>query len=139
AWGDANGNEIGDECNNIYGPPLGATQATNPSGGGTKYNQLMDPGDTAYVQHAGAGASVNKVTVTVSPSSLPNDGKSTAQVTVTVTDPTGAPVPGDQVTMISSPVQSSQLSCGGFTPVSGGTNAQGVMTTSYTASTDNVT
>ena len=152
AWGDTNGNEIGDECNNIYGTPLGATQATNSNGDGASYNQSMGAGDTFYVQeeysntagaciqHAGQAAPPsNKVTVSLSPTSLPADGRSTSTVTVTVTDPSGAPLANDAVTLVSSPAQSSQLSCGAFSPPSATTNAQGVLTSTYTATTDNVT
>lgn len=53
-WNDSTGNEIGDECNQIYGKPLGSTDPNNP--GATAYNQVIN-GHKYYVQEEYSNAS----------------------------------------------------------------------------------
>lgn len=149
-WGDAKGNEIGDECNSIYGAPLGSTSATNPAGGGTSYNQAIGTGQYysqeeysnaagACVQAEGASAAkLDQVTVTLSPASVPADGKSTSTVVATVTDASGNPVANDAVTFNTSAVKAVLGSCGGISPAQVMTTAQGTASATYTATTANV-
>ena len=49
-----------------------------------------------------ADVPATKVALTVAPSLVPGDGKTTATVTATVTDSVGDPIPGDQITFSSS-------------------------------------
>jgi Invasin, domain 3 len=71
------------------------------------------------------------VSVSANPSSLPADGTSTSVVTVTVTKPDGTPASSDSVTFTSG----GGVACGamGGSPVM--TNASGIATVTYTAST----
>jgi hypothetical protein len=90
-WGDSTGHEIGDECSNIYGTPLGSVDTSNPDT--TKYNQSIN-GHFYYTQEefsnkafaangAGCvqagditqGTTGNVVTVGASPGRIPNDGR----------------------------------------------------------------
>ena len=147
-WGDAKGNEIGDECSNIYGAPLGSTTVTNPAGG-TSFNQAIGSGKYyaqeeysnaagACVQAEGAPAApANQVAVSLTPASVPADGASTSSIVATVTGPDGSPVANDTVTFNVSAVKASMGACGAIKPAQTTTSAQGTATVSYTASTAN--
>jgi hypothetical protein len=68
--------------------------------------------------------------VVVSPfDSPPADGQTMTPFTVTVTDPTTAPVSGDTVTLAVTP-----STCGTVSPTSGTTNGSGVLSAVYTSS-----
>ena len=54
AWNDSSGHEIGDECNQIYGLPLGSTDPANPQG--SEYNQVIN-GGKYYIQEEYSNAS----------------------------------------------------------------------------------
>ena len=148
-WGDFQGNEIGDECSNIYGAALGSTQATNPAGG-SSFNQSIGSGHYyaqeeysnaagACVQAEGAAAGpANQVTVSLTPASVPADGTSSSSVEVTVAGPDGSPVAGDTVTFNVSAVKAAAGSCGAVSPTQTTTSAQGTATVTYTATTANV-
>ena len=150
-WGDSTGHEIGDECSNIYGAPIGSADSTNPDT--TKFNQVIN-GHNYYTQEefsnqafaangAGCvqagdvtqGTTGNRVTVVPSPARIPSDGTSTSTVNATVMQPTGtAAVNGDEVDFTT---YSTTGNCGIVNPTKVMTNSSGVATTTYTASTAN--
>jgi hypothetical protein len=126
-WGDTAtpGNEIGDECANQYGAPLGMA---NTPYGPQPYNQVIN-GDFYYTQNefsnaaykatgigtgcrqtaVGSGGNIvrhtkkdtagvtSMVTLDASPSTIPADGTSTSTITITATDSNGDPVAGDSI------------------------------------------
>ena len=122
--GGSQGNEIGDECAQTFGPPLGSTDPSNPST--TEYNQVINGGkyylqtlfsDYAYATYglgkgcaqseaqahpraATAAPHVAKVVnafVDPTPIALPADGTSKSTIVVTASDKNGNGVPGDHV------------------------------------------
>ncbi len=123
AWQDSQGNEIGDECAQTFGPPLGSTDPSNPST--SEYNQVINGGkyylqtlfsNYAYATyglgkgcaqseaqahpHAAAAPHVAKVTnafVDPTPIALPADGTSKSTIVVTASDKNGNGVAGDHV------------------------------------------
>ena len=124
AWQDSQGNEIGDECAQTFGPPLGSTDPSNPST--SEYNQVINGGkyylqtlfsDYAYAtyglgkgcaqseaqahpQAATAAPHVAKVVnafVDPTPIALPADGSSKSTIVVTASDKNGNGVAGDHV------------------------------------------
>lgn len=60
AWDDASGSEIGDQCNQYYGTPLGSTNPDNPEM--TSYNQVIN-GNKYYTQDEFSNATFNALGV----------------------------------------------------------------------------
>lgn len=165
SWFDAAGNEIGDECNFNYGPPLGSTDQNNPQT--TEYNQVIN-GHYYYAQtmfsnasytsqgigkgcltaaYAAATTTAFKAASTTSPASatldasdtrLPADGKSTSKLTLTVLDESGEPVSGDHIHFDVKSSDQMPGMCGGLSSADGMTDDNGQFATTYTASSDNV-
>jgi hypothetical protein len=152
AWTDTAGNEIGDECANVYGAPVGSTDATKPKT--SEFNQLIGSGayytqeefsNSAYFatgngciqspsqQAPGAG---NGVSATGSPAQVPNDGSSTSTVTATVRSVQQQPVSGDRVHFTTF---TRSGTCGTVNPTDVTTDASGHAATTYTASTADAT
>ena len=123
AWVDANGSEIADICASYYGTPLGSTDPNNA--GSTQYNQVINGGkyytqtefsNSAYArlgvgngcQPSGKTAastkpatSTNRVIIISQayPSSLPSNGRATADDQVLVSDRKNFGIQGDPVTL----------------------------------------
>ena len=126
AWYDSTGNEIGDDCADIFGAPRGSTQTDNATDTQqSEYNQVVNGHDywtqemfsnatfaafktgqgcvqKAFVPQGGASATqpakdLGTGTVAASPMNLAADGSSTSTVTDTVTQQDGEPVVGDDV------------------------------------------
>ena len=124
AWQDSQGNEIGDECAQTFGPPLGSTDPSNPST--SEYNQVIHGGKyylqtlfsnyayatyglgkgcaqseaQAHPQAAAAAPHVAKVVNTFvdpAPIALPANGSSKSTIVVTASDKNGNGVAGDHV------------------------------------------
>lgn len=153
-WLDSTGNEIGDECSNIYGVPGGSTDPNNAST--TEYNQVIN-GDHYYTQQEFSNADFAKggqhgcvqsenqvtgqtpptdtVTVTAMPASIPADGASTSAIVVHVANSAGAPVAGDTVNLNTGAVGQSSATCGTVSPQTGTTDSSGNVSVTYTAST----
>lgn len=96
-----------------------ATEANTGTAGSATITQTSNP----------PPGTLNTVDVTVSPASVPADGKTTSAVTVTVKAGAAA-VAGDPVMFTLT-----GAACGTISPASGTTNASGVVTATYTAST----
>jgi Invasin, domain 3 len=164
SWVDSAGNEIGDECNFNFGPPAGSTDPNNPQT--TEYNQVIN-GHYYYAQtmfsnaaFAAAGSAKGCIataysasttayttadtdapsgaTVDASETKLPADGTSTSTLTLTELDDNGEPVSGDHVTFTATSSEVAPGQCGTLHPADGVTDDNGQVTTTYTASTDNV-
>lgn len=183
-WIDVSGNEIGDECNFNYGPPLGSADPNNPQT--TAYNQVLNghlyyaqtmfsnaayqgqgvghgciqaaysPGGAASAPPGGesappagsetptatttafrlnpSGDTPAQGTVDLSETRLAADGSSTSKATITVVDDNGEPVAGDHVHFLVQTTGETTASCGSVAPSDGVTDANGEMTTTYTAS-----
>jgi hypothetical protein len=114
AWFSSSGNEDGDNCNffgsfapnngtnpNAFTPTLGGSASA-----GTLFNQLIN-GHEYYIQSEWSNSAGTcklwpaSISVTVSPSSIPADGRSEATATATVLD-NGVPVTGANVSFTSS-------------------------------------
>lgn len=158
--------EIGDECSYNYGPALGSTDPNNPQT--SKYNQLINGGkyytqtifsNASYNANIGQGkgcllaaynpaaaaartaapGTPSTATLDASPTELPADGASTSAVTVTVLDANGEPVAGDHIQFdVKHKDQTPDGECGTLDSTQGFTDAQGQVTATYTASTDQV-
>ncbi|TMD10005.1 MAG: hypothetical protein E6J01_00190 [Chloroflexi bacterium] len=96
-----------------------ATEANTGTAGSATITQTSNP----------PPGTPNTVDVTVSPASIPADGKTTSAVTATVKAGAAAQ-PGDPVMFTLT-----GAACGTISPASGTTNASGVVTATYTAST----
>lgn len=160
AWRDPQGNENGDECNGNYGPPLGSTDPAHPNT--TRYTQLINGGryytqtnfsNARYAGGAGAGCiqgnaqprvrakgpaaprTMNAIDVVAAQDHLAPGAATT--ITATVTDPTGAPVVGDDVSFRAETRNDSPGTCGSLDPPPGtpaGTDAAGRVSVRYRAS-----
>ena len=124
AWQDSQGNEIGDECAQTFGAPLGSTDPSNPST--SEYNQVINGGKyylqtlfstyayptyglgtgcaqseaQAHPRAAAAAPHVAKVVnafVDPTPIALPANGSSKSTIVVTASDKNGNGVPGDHI------------------------------------------
>ena len=158
AWVDRSGDEIGDICADDYGTPLGSTNPNDP--GHTQYNQVINGGkyytqtefsNSAFakfgvgngcqpsVRATGNGATASRLIFLsdVYPSSLPADGKSTADDDVQVWDKRTNYGIKDPITLSTHVIDGSG-NCGDLSKTSGTTDAGGSLEISYTASTDNV-
>jgi CHAP domain len=152
AWTDSAGNEIGDLCANLYGAPLGSSDASKPQT--TEYNQLIGTGryytqeefsNAAYTA-TGRGciqdpthpssAAANSVTAAVSPAHIPNDGASTATVTAAVKSAQHLAVNGDTIHFAT---YSRSGTCGTVSPTEVTADTAGNASTTFTASTTNAT
>jgi hypothetical protein len=152
AWTDASGNEIGAQCVNGYGAPLGSTAAARAQT--TEYNQVIGSG-RYYTQEefsnsafratgsgcsqrsgASAAAAANTVAVSATSSQVANDGAATSTVTVTVLSSQHLPVSGAAV-HLSTYTRSG--TCGTVNPIDVATDANGHATTVFTASTQDAT
>ena len=152
AWTDVSGNEIGAQCVNVYGAPLGSIAAAHPQA--TEYNQVIGSGryytqeefSNSLFRATGSGCSqrsgstvataVNTVTVSASSGQVPNDGVATSTITVTVVSSQQLPVSGVAV-HLSTYTRSGR--CGTVNPVDVATDANGHATTVFTASTQDAT
>jgi len=162
AWSDKAGNEIGDMCSQVYGPPLGSTNPSDP--GVTEYNQVIN-GGRYYTQEmfsnlafsrfgtgkgcalsealaqgrnvAGTGSAAPTVTFAFAdadPTTLAANGTSTARIVVTVGNQGGHAVAGDHV-HFSLGVQHGSGLCGHLSSTDKVTGNDGRATVTYTAST----
>lgn len=148
-WGDAAGNEIGDECSQNYGVPLGSTNPVAPST--TRYNQVIGTGKY-YLQTEFSNSDYAANNKKVRPDArrgahrerqprvddrrhdeCPNDGSTTDNVYAQVTSG-GNPVVGDTVTFTDGTTGGS---CGTTTTNTATTDAGGYAYAYYTASTGN--
>jgi len=165
AWGDSTGHEIGDECSGFYGPPLGSTNASSPMT--TAYNQLINGGkyytqnefSNAAFAKLGIGngcqpseaaatgmvanvaqqtsTAVGSVTSDAFPNTLPNDGKSTSVIDITVADHANFAVVGDRVNYSIYAVTGPGY-CGSLSATFATTDSGGHADVTYTASRGNV-
>jgi hypothetical protein len=164
AWRDDSGNEMGDMCS-VYGQPLGHTNSSDPTG--SEYNQVINGGkyytqaefsnlafqklgygkgcglSEALAEHpSAAGVGTQATTVAAlfndaTPTTLPADGSSTAEISAGVNDAQGYSVSGDSV-HFSVGLQSGSGTCGTVSPTDKTTNDAGHADVTYTASTSNV-
>ena len=149
-WTDVAGNEIGDLCANLYGAPLGDTNAAAPLT--TEYNQLIGTG-RYYTQEEFSNAAWtatgrgcvqrvpppsatpgNTVTVAASLTRIANDGTSSSTVTASARSPQQTAVSGDRFHFTTF---SPWGSCGTVTPTDVTANAAGQASVTYSASTTN--
>ena len=152
AWTDSAGNEIGDLCANLFGAPLGSSDASRPHT--TEYNQQIGSGryytqeefsNAAYTA-TGRGclqdpsqpssAAANSVTMTVSPTHIPNDGASTSTVTAVVQSAQHLAVSGATIHFAT---YSRSGTCGTVSPTDVTADSAGHASTSFRASTTNAT
>jgi hypothetical protein len=152
AWTDSAGNEIGDECANLFGAPLGSTDASKPQT--TQYNQLIGSGryytqeEFSNAAYAATGrgciqgnaqssnAAANSVTVTVSPAHIPNDGVSSSTVTAVVQSAQHLAVSGAAVHFAT---YSRSGTCGTVNPTDVTADSAGHASTTFRASTTDAT
>lgn len=149
SWYDSSGNEIGDECSGIFGPPLGSTDNSAPANTqASEYNQVINGHDywtqetfsnTTFAAFKTGQGCVQKAfrpqgsesptlptpdlgsgQVMAVPTSLPADGSSTSTVTLTVDKQDGEPVVGDDVDFQADAAAGSEGTCG---TLSGGDNS----------------
>lgn len=156
-WYDSSGHEIGDECAETHGRPLGSTDTSDATQAGqTAYNQVINS-HKYYTQTSFSNATFAKfgmgqgcvgkafqpqgaaepttaapdvinARVSASPNTLPADGTSTSAVTVSVTKNNGDPVVGDDVAFRVSPAEGEEGLCGDLSDSGGSPLTDGGMT-----------
>lgn len=149
-WTDTAGNEIGDLCANLYGAPLGDTNATRPLT--TEYNQLIGSGryytqeefsNTTWtatgrgcVQRVTPPAVTpgNTVTLVASLTSIANNGTSSSTLTASALSPQRTPVSGERLHFATF---SPSGICGTVSPTDVTATAAGQAMVTYRASTTN--
>jgi hypothetical protein len=165
AWGDGNGNEIGDMCVQAFGGALGHTNPANPNG--SEYNQVIN-GDKYYIQSmfsnlafansgvgkgcalsealaenpkaggTGTGATTIGLAFTDAyPTTLAANGQASSTITVSVDNEQGYVVPGDHV-HFSTGVEYGTGLCGKLSSSEAVTNGNGQAIVTYRASKFNV-
>ena len=171
-WYDSAGNEIGDECASTHGKPLGSTDTSSAEQAQqTGYNQVIN-GHYYFTQLSFSNATFSKFgmgqgcvgkafqpqgaaeptepavdlvngRMSATPNSLPADGSSTSEVTLTLTRNNGDPVVDDAVSFNVATSAGESGVCGeisdsGGSPLTDGafTDENGEVTVTYTASTD---
>jgi hypothetical protein len=150
AWTDASGNEIGAQCLNVYGPPIGSTDASraqtsefNQSIGSGHYYTQEEFSNAAFrasgsgcTQGPGSGGAGNSVAVAATSTQLANDGAATATVTVTVRSAQHVAVSG---VMVHLSTYTRSGTCGAVSPTEAATDAAGHVSAVFTASTQDAT
>ncbi len=158
AWLDRSGDEIGDICADYFGTSLGSTDPSDPAH--TQYNQVINGhkyytqtmfSNTAFAKFgvgfgcqstakaAGPKQAGNQIIFLsdVYPSSLPADGKSTADNNIQAWEKKTNYGVRDHVTLSTHLIQG-QGSCGELNKDAGTTDDYGSLDITYTASTHNV-
>ena len=149
AWTDTAGNEIGAQCVNLFGSPLGSTDATRTAttefnqqiGTGRYYTQEEFSNTTFRAQGYGCEARAgllegagNTVAVTTAIGQVPNDGSATSAVTAAVQSNQHLPVAG---ALVHFTTYTRSGSCGNVNPSDVTTDISGRALTVFTTSTQN--
>ena len=159
-WYDKSGNEIGDECADTHGRPLGSTDTSSTTQRQqTGYNQVIN-GHFYFTQLSFSNATFAKFGMgqgcvgkafqpqgaaeptepvpdvinghmVASPNTLPADGTSTSTVTLTLTRNNGDPVVDDMVTFNVATAAGESGECGDLTDDGGSPLTDGAMTDEF--------